>query len=263
MPDLSDFQDAFSVALRGDSAPLGPWVPTAPEEADGLAIYRNTVARGAVDALAATYTTVLTMVGENWFRAAAGAYATEHRPGQPSLLSYGVDFPDWLSRFPPAADTPYLPAIARLDRLWWESYFAAEAPRLDPTAFAGLAATDLGEMTVRLHPSVRLLALEENLASLWLAHREPDTAPDAFQIEERPEQVLFVRTGLEVQARILEAGAFTFLSACAAGESLLSAAEQVVEADPKSSFHHIVALSLADGVLSWLEPVDRGKTNDR
>jgi hypothetical protein len=263
MPDLSDFQDAFSAALLGDSAPLAPWLSIAPAEAGGLAVYRNTVARGAVDALLATYTTVATMVGENWFRAAAATYAEDHGPREPSLLRYGADFAEWLSRFPPAQDTPYLPQIARLDRLWWESYFAADAPRLDPNALAGLAAADLVESTVRLHPSVRLATLEQSLASLWLAHREPVGALGDFQIEDRPEQMLFVRTGLEVQARVLEAGAFAFLSACRAGESLWASAEQVIEADPTASFQDIVALSLAGGVLSRLEPVDRGKTDER
>ena len=263
MPDLSDFQDAFSAALRGDAAPLGPWLPIATPEADGLTVYRNTVARGAVDALEATYSTVATMVGETWFRAAAGAYAEDHSPQEPSLLRYGADFPDWLSRFAPAQDTPYLPQIARLDQLWWESYFAADAPCLDPTGFAGVAAADLEDTTVRLHPSVRLVALEENLASLWLAHRDPGSPPGSFQIEDWPEQAMFVRTGLDVQARVLEAGAFAFLSACAAGKSLLMAAEEVVEADPKASLQDIIALSLTEGVLSRLEPVHRGKIDDR
>ena len=258
MPDLSAFQDAFSVALHGDSAPLGPWLRAAPREADGLAVYRNTVARGAIDALTATYPTVATMVGEEWFRAAAGAYAEEHRPDQPSLLSYGADFPGWLSRFPPADDTPYLPGIARLDRLWWESYFAADAARLDPAAFAGLKASDLAELTVRLHPSVRLASLEQNLMSLWLSHRDPDRPPSAFQIDDHPEYALVVRTGVDVQGRLLNCGEFEFLAASAAGESLLKAAERAVDADPQASFPDIIASSLAGGVLSCLERLEPG-----
>jgi hypothetical protein len=34
-------------------------------------VYRNTVLKGCVDALAANFPTVLRLVGEDWFRAAA------------------------------------------------------------------------------------------------------------------------------------------------------------------------------------------------
>ena len=259
MPDLSEFQDAFSIALRGDGAPLAPWLHAAPSEIDGLLVYRNTVARGAVDALIATYTTVASMVGDSWFRAAAGAYAEEHRPSQPSLLSYGADFPGWLSRFPPADDTPYLPGIARLDRLWWESYFAADGERLDASAFAGLDdASALSEVTVRLHPSVRLASLEQNLMSLWLSHRDPDRTPSAFQIDDDPEYALMVRTGVDVQARLLNSSEFEFLLGCAEGESLLKSAERAVDADPRASLPDIVAASLTGGVLSRLERLGPG-----
>ncbi len=262
MPDLSDFQDAFSAALRGDGVSLAPWLHVAPAEADGLAVYRNTVARGTVDALVATYTTVVTMVGEHWFRAAAAAYAEDHRPLEPSLLRYGADFPDWLSRFPPADDAPYLPRIARLDRLWWESYFAADAPCLDPAAFAAVGASDLAELTVRLHPSVRLASLEQNLVSLWLDHREPHRPPGAFQIEDHAEYALIVRTGVDIQARLLNLSEFQFLVGCSQGESLLKSAERALEADPLASFADIIASSLAGGILSRLELLGSEQAND-
>ena len=259
MPDLSDFQNAFSAALRGDDATLAPWLYASPAKVDGLLVYRNTVRQGAVDALTATYTTVVTMVGEAWFRAAAAAYAEDHKPGQPSLLSYGADFPGWLSRFPPADDAPYLPTIARLDWLWWEAFFAADAVRLDPGAFADLGASDLEALTARLHPSARLVSVEQNLVSLWLVHRDPSQPPGAFQIDKRLEHALIARPGADVQVRLLKACEFEFLEGCAAGGSLLQSAERALATDPQASLPDIIATCLAGGVLNRLELIEPGE----
>lgn len=258
MGDLSRFQDAFCDALEGDTTTIAPWLVTAPSEAPGLAVYRNTVAKGAIDVLAATYTTVQAMVGEDWLRAAASVYANDHRPSAPSLLAYGAEFPDWLADFPPASDTPYLPAIARLDRLWWESYFSTEAPVLDPVAFSELGADDLETTGVALHPSVRLAAYDETLPSLWLAHRSPNDPLSGFEIDDRAEAILIVRAGLTVNAQLISHGAYVFLSACLAGESLLAAAERAAAADPDSSFPDIINAALESGVLCRLERVRQG-----
>ena len=123
MPELLDFQDAFVAALAGSPSALSPWLAPG-EGAAGLSVYRNTIAKGCVDALAANFPTVLSMVGEDWFRAAAAVFVREAPPTHAALLDYGEDFPAWLGRFPPAQDTPYLVGIAHLDRLRTERFDA-------------------------------------------------------------------------------------------------------------------------------------------
>ena len=259
MPDLAHFQDAFGMALRGKPAALTPWLATPPADAPGLAVYKNTVAKGAIDALASVYGTIVRMVGEDWFAAAAAVYVEDHPPGTPSLLAYGADFADWLADFPPAQDAPYLPAVARLDRLWWDSYFAGDADHLDPTTLSGLTALDLETTTLHLHPSVRLAAFEAKFVSLWLAHRDLETAPAAFAIEQCHEQVLIARSGLNVEARIIDAAAYAFLDACRNGESLLGAGERSLTADPHASMSDIIRVGLAAGAFSRPAAPSMGK----
>ncbi|MFL6719025.1 MAG: DNA-binding domain-containing protein, partial [Burkholderiaceae bacterium] len=57
---LAEFQDGFSQMLQG-TGPLPP----------GLAVYRNTVVKGWVDALQANYPAACRLVGEPFFRQAA------------------------------------------------------------------------------------------------------------------------------------------------------------------------------------------------
>ncbi len=195
MRDLAAFEDALAAAIRGDDDALAPWLGRHP--ADGLSIYRNTVTKGAIDALAATYPTVVLMTGDVWFRAAAREFVAGHPPSEPSMMRYGERFSDWLSTFPPAGDTPYLAAMAQLDGLWWGAHFAADAPALETDAFATLGERDLDATGIRLHPAVRQAKFGHTLASLWLAHQADGMpANPADHRGAAPEYLLIARRGL-------------------------------------------------------------------
>lgn len=250
MPELLDFQDAFVEALNEGVAPLARWL--APDEGQaGLAVYRNTIVKGCVDALAANFPTVLSMVGEDWFRAAAALFAREVPPASAALLDYGEAFPAWLERFPPADGLPYLAGIARLDRLWTEALFAAEAPVLTAGALAALPPDVLAETRLPLHPSVRFAAFQTGLPSLWKASRE---GREDLELSETPETLLLVRRGGAVASRVIGAAETDFLRACRADLTAAEAAERAVLADPDVQLAPLFAALIADGVFGGLNP---------
>lgn len=262
MRSLSQFQSALGHALQGNIAAMAPWLDDAPDDTPGLVVYRNTVTRGSLDALTATFGTVVRMVGEDWFRAAAAAYLSDHRPLTPSLLHYGIDFPGWLLSFPPAQDAPYLSTIAHLDRLWWDAYFAAEAEMLDPADLSKLDAVALETTTLVLHPSVRLAGFDHNLASLWLAHRD-NGGEVAFEITATPEFILIARHALEVETHLISPAEHAFLAACQRGDSIMAAASQAVAIDLTASLPEIIGGHLARGVLAGIAPSAAGSDHDR
>src|SRR4051794_1012519 len=94
MSDLGRFQNLFAEAIAGRSEGLAPWIGEGAERR--LAVYRNTVAKGCADALAAQFPTVERVVGEAWMREAAVRFAAEEPPSVPSLADYGEGFADWL-----------------------------------------------------------------------------------------------------------------------------------------------------------------------
>ena len=79
MPDLATFQHAFADALMADGQPMAPF------RTHAFAVYRNTSARGAVEALRAAYPTVDMLVGEDMFTQVALDYRREQRPAGPVL----------------------------------------------------------------------------------------------------------------------------------------------------------------------------------
>lgn len=252
MRDLGQFQRAFARAVRGDVAEVSGWLESEPADSPGLAVYRNTVARATADTLLATYPTVAKLVGEEWFRAAAAMYIADHCPTTAALHRYGDEFPQWLATFEPAADTPYLGAIAKLDQLWWQSYFAVDAQSLAAGEVSRLTADRLSNSTLVLHPSVRLVSFDYNLGRLWLS-QQPGAAADGFEIEHSPDYVLVWRSGLEVQVACIAQQDYWFLEACEARRSLLYAADRVSSTGEDQSLSTLLGACLARGVFTTID----------
>lgn len=245
------FFEAFETALAGDDTALEPWLK---QPAAGISVYRNTIASGAMDALAATFATVQLMTGEAWFRAAAREFARANPPGDPALIIYGDTLPDWLADFPPAADTPYLAGVARLDWLWWQSWAAADAPLLDPARLAALPADSLNVVTLELHPTLRLATFTTSIPSLWLAHQSPMRS-EHHQLLNQPERILFIRPGWHVQAHLVDPATCAFLEALLHGASILAAAECALAAEPECSLPHILTGGIALGLFTDVAPI--------
>lgn len=244
------FQDAFEAALNGDATALAPFI--AGSDA-GLAVYRNTVAKGRADVLAAAFPTVARLTGEDWFRAAALEFAREAPPSDPAMDRYGQGFPAWLVGFPPARDLPYLAPVARLDRAFSEAHAAPDAPVLAAGEAAALDPAALFAATAQTHPSLRLFWFDWTVASIWLSERgfEPS---DTLSWTERGEGLLIARPGLAVTATRLDRPAFAFLTACRTGKTLGQAATAALRESPTVDLRALFARLIEAGAFTRLIP---------
>lgn len=249
MPELTRFQDALSAAIAGDDEVLAPWWVEAEAGRAGLAVYRNTVARGLGEVILAAFPTVAKVVGEDWLRAAGRRFAASHPPAEPSLIAYGAAFPDWLAAFPPAADMPFLADLARLDRAWTEAHLAADATPVGAEPFQALAPEDFLAARAVLHPSLRLLGFDDGAARLWLTLREAETPPQSLELDDAPSQILILRPHLEVITRLVPSAVAAFLQHCLAGQPLAEAAAAALEAEPGADFAALFADLIAAGVF--------------
>jgi len=173
---LASFQDRFVRTL------LDPELPAPP----AFAVYRNTVTKGCIDALQANYPAVARLVGDEWFRAAALRFVRAHPPRAPMLVEYGEGFCAFLESFAPAAELPYLPAVARLDRLWTECHLASDES-----------------------PPLRWAWFEVPAYTIWSRTRAGDT--DLGDIEWRAEGALLSRPHDVVQWIALERDEYLLL----------------------------------------------------
>lgn len=241
---LGAFQAAFLAALdRGEDA-AAPWV-TGPLAAAGLRVHRNTAAAGAAQALAAAFPVVQSLVGEAWFSAAALAYGQACPPTDPVLAHYGETFADWLESFEPALALPYLPAMARLDRLWMRSYLAPDAPALTAQDLA----TDAESGSIGAHTAAGWARFDWNAVSLWRALKANEEPCD---VEAVPEIVLFTRPGIEVMAQTIAPALADYLDALAGGRSAEEATDALLRAAPDEDPLPLLARLIAAGALMSL-----------
>lgn len=251
-PDLS-FHARFALALQGDDVALTPWLGDGVGPAPGLAVYRNTVAKGRADALSGLFPTVERLVGPDWFRDAALAYAGRRPPATPVLDEYGDDFPDWLAAFPPAAELGFLAPVARLDRAWSRAHRAADAPGLPPQDAAAMKPAALYAGRAVLHPSAQLFWFDWTAPSIWLANRQK-TPPDDMVWDQQPEGLLIVRPAMTVLSHRLTRPQFAFLDACRDGRTVGAAVVAALGADPATPLSSLFRDLLLTGVFTRIEP---------
>jgi hypothetical protein len=254
---LARFQDGFAQALLAPDPAASP--DLAPEIAalarqPGFAVYRNTVVKGCIDALQANYPSVSRLVGDAWFRAAATLFLREQLPAQATLLYYGAGFADFLARFEPAAELPYMPGVARLDRCWTEAHTAEDEPALDPRTLAGLAPDALAATVLRPHAAARWAWFaDQPVYSIWQRNRM--AVDDERSIDWHGEGALLVRPDSEVSWVQLDLAGCTFLDACAAGRPLPEAAEAALAAQEDADLAALMKTLLEAGAIGRMRRV--------
>lgn len=226
MSTAAIWQAEVAAALRaadGTAAPAGL-------DADDRArfrVYRNNVAVGLTEALAAAYPVVRRLVGAEFFTAMAKAFVAVHPPRARSLALYGEEFPSFVAAFPPARSVAYLGDVARLERAVLEALHAADADPLAPDVFARLG--EHGALAVFTpHPSARVVTSPHPIASLWRGHRAGD---GPVRVEGRPETALVSRPAERVLVHTLTPAAGLFVANLLDGTTAATAAEAAFAVD--------------------------------
>jgi hypothetical protein len=245
---LARFQDAFAQALFApDTEPAAEVAALTAQPA--FAVYRNTVMKGCIDALRANYPTIVRLVGDEWFNAAAAIYVRKALPIDATLLRYGAGFADFLARFQPAAELPYLPGVARLDRFWSEAHSAPNDDALDPAAVARVALEALAGTLLQPHPAARWAWFDEGpIYTIWVRNRT--NVPASAHLDWRPEGALLVRPRDTVESIALDAAGCAFLDACAGGETLAEATHAALRAQGHADLTQLMSNLLYAGAFS-------------
>lgn len=248
--DLARFLDAFARAVMDPISEPDVQVEALVAQ-PAFALYRNTVMKGCIDALQANYPTVTKLVGDEWMRAAAAIYARETPPTEPTLLRYGSSFADFLARFEPAADLPYLPGVAQLDRFWIEAHLAPDEELLDATPIARLTPDALAATALHPHAATRWIWFAEApVFTIWSRNRGNEVS--AGNSDWKPEGALLVRPRDTVQWIEIDAGACAFLDECAAGRSVAAAANAALEVKSDCDLTRLMSTLLAAGAFSGM-----------
>ncbi len=229
---LPELQAAFAAHVAGgDRADLVRLVAGDSISAEArLRVYRHHVSHSLCAALAATFPTVQTLVGEAFFRGLAASFVARSLPDQPVLSEYGAGFADWIAGYPPAAGLPYLADVARLD---WALNVAFHSP-----AGASLAASDLvaipperlPELSIALPEGASIVRSRFPIDRIWEAS-QPGASGETVDLSAGASTLLVLRRADDAAFIVLALGEATFVAALAEGASLECAAEQAAGGD--------------------------------
>lgn len=181
-------------------------------------VYRRSTLANQHAALVAAYPVVLRLVGEAFFGEAAERYARAVRSTSGDLNDYGGPFAAFLGAYPHAASLEYLADVARLEWALHQSRRAAEGPLLDAVALRCVAPERQGEIRLRLHPAVRLVASAHPILAIWDANQpHRDGTPEGNGGAAR---VMVRRTDGVASPFAIGPDDWTFLSQLARGATL-------------------------------------------
>jgi uncharacterized protein (UPF0276 family) len=234
---LATAQERMSAALFGRepasvAAPLFAGEPEA--VCQRLALYRGNLTASWTKVLAASYPVLRQLVGEEYFVALARAYGRAWPSQSGNLDDFGGHFPEFLAGHAAAAQYPYLPDMARLERALGSSV-AGGGQRLDAAQLQGLAPEALDSMQLRLASGVALFRSDWQVVPVWHAHMPEARLPLPDDPAGASFAAIIHSTGVPWPLP-LEAASFAALSALQDGATLGGALDAALACNPDAGF---------------------------
>jgi len=239
LPELSHvdvrpprYAAAFSSALlRPDletpSLVIGPQGKSATKRYN---IYRNNVTVSLIEALAAVFPAVQRITGVEFFRAMARCYVREAPPRSRLLFEYGHGFAEFIERYEPASQMPWLADVARIERAWLDAYHAGDADSLSVCDLAHAPSERLADLTLSPHPATRIIRSRFAAVTIFAANRTESPFGEINAAE--PECALITRPEYDVVVRRLPPGNVEFLLALLDGLPLGAAVAAALKVAP-------------------------------
>jgi uncharacterized protein (UPF0276 family) len=241
-------QQAFATALLDTLAALPPFAGEAVPQR--FSLYRGSLGATWRRTLGQVYPVVLALVGEQFFGGLAHAYGRQMPSDNADLNQFGARFADFLAAFPPVAELPYLPDMARLEWSLHLAHYAADALGLAPESLAALSPDQLEARRFALHPACVLLASNWQVAALWQAHQDGEGQgmfPHELQVAS---YALVCRPRWKAQVLVLDAAAHAALQALKQGQTFGAALDAAFGLDPAFDLAAHLRQCLAHALLT-------------
>lgn len=186
-------------------------------------VYRNNMFSSLTDVLEAYFPAVLRLVGRDFFHAMSCEFIRSHPPRSPIISRYGMGFPEFIAAFEPAADTPYLGDVARLELMRQRAYHAADRAPMATDDLTAIPPADGIRAILELHPSFGLLSSAYPVVSIWRTNLLDDEV-QPIDCAIGGEHAMVVRPALEVVVAKLPAPSAVFIREVMAGRTIAEAA---------------------------------------
>ena len=217
-----------------------------------LALYRGNLSSTWDKALSAAYPVLVALVGEEFFRALARAYGRAYPSTQGDLNQFGARFADFLADFPPVADYPYFPDMARLEWSLQCAHYADNQTPVTAADLASLSPEQVDALHLTLHPACHLMSSQWAVAELWLAHQPnaPVALPTALR---RDNTALVMRPQWKAELVLISPASHAALHSLQQGQPLGAALDAAFDVDINFNFTAHLKQWLEHGVFGSLQ----------
>jgi len=197
----------------------------------------------------ATFPVVLRLLGPKIFKLMARQFIREFPPTSPVLMTYGDQFPKFISDFKSAKQIPYLADVASCELLYLQTYHGGDADPITIEALSTHAPETMVSLTFSCHPSARFFFSKWPVGSIWFTNKFDDEVKP-LDAERGGESVLFIRPQMEVVAHIIAEDMHKFLSLIASETPLGSAAEKVIIQFPQFDLQNALGAMFHFGLIT-------------
>jgi hypothetical protein len=191
-------------------------------------VYAHGFAARIAEALAAEFAAVSRILGEASFARLVARYLVVFPPRSFDLARVGERLPRFLEFDSLSAELPFLPDLARLERLVADAFVAADARALTWAELRALAPERAASLPLALSPGTALLRSEWPLDDLWRCRAESDDEAVDIPVEGRPRRVLVSRRGSSVRVEAVDETAARLVEAAGFGDATLDDLRELV-----------------------------------
>jgi hypothetical protein len=212
-----------------------------------LGIYRNNTISNLRGALREVYPIIEQLVGAEFFSQAAKEFIAAHPSTSGDLNDYGDGFADFLTGFPPAAELPYLPDVARLEWALERAYYAPDQAPLELQRLGEVSPDRYGDLRLKLHPAAALIQSDYPLGAIWEFH-QPGYEGDGFiDLNAGGAMMLVTRRDMRTMMEPLDQAEFVFLKLLQENQSFVVAVTEALERDPAFPLQERLAARVMQG----------------
>lgn len=218
-----------------------------------LKIYRNNIVGSLTKAMQATYPLIEKLTGEDFATGLMRSFVLENPPQEACLACYGAGLDQFIEKFSPAEDLPYLADVARLEWAMNEAYYALDDRPLTPAGLQNIPLDDLADMVLPLRPSAWLLESRWPLVAIRdFCLKENRDESERLDLDQDGCRVMVCRPGLSADIVPLEPAEYMFLRAVEAENTLGNALEITLKTFPGFDFQGFLQKHLALETFSAL-----------
>ena len=148
-----------------------------------LSVYSNAYSSRLIEALSANYSALHIYLGDEQFEELSIAYVKQHPSCHRSIRWFGHHLSQFLNEHLPYMDFPFLAELAKFEWVMTLAFDAENKTILSLDGMQSIPPEAWENMHLVVHPSVNILNLYWNVASIWESTFSDETPPEPSKNE--------------------------------------------------------------------------------